>query len=56
MQRNNVRTYSYKVGKNTVIVVKITQAATAKSRTGNALAANQADVTILAKKRRNNRV
>mgnify|MGYP001164408663 CR=1 FL=1 len=52
MERNLVKTKKYRIGKNTYIVIKIFQKATAKTDEGNALATNQANVKIYKKKRK----
>jgi hypothetical protein len=49
--RNSVTTRTFKVGKNTFIIIKINQQATAKTRQGNALATNQVNVRIKKKKK-----
>ncbi|WP_164553379.1 hypothetical protein [Brevibacillus marinus] len=52
MERNLVKTKKYRIGKNTYIVIKIFQKATAKTDEGNAIATNQANVKIYKKKRK----
>lgn len=53
MQRNHVKTYRYRVGKNHFIVINITQRATAEAAQGNVLASNAVNVQI-SKERHNN--
>nr|WP_272509762.1 hypothetical protein [Paenibacillus chitinolyticus] len=43
------KSYTYKVGKNTFLVIKIFQTAVAKTRNGNALASNAANVKVFKK-------
>jgi hypothetical protein len=52
MNQNKVKTYKYKIGKKTYVVIQITQSATAKSPWGNALASNQANVRVFTKKKK----
>jgi hypothetical protein len=51
VNRNSVTTRTFKVGKNTFIVIKIRQQARAKARQGNALATNQVNLQIKKKRK-----
>ncbi len=52
MDQNLVRTYKYKVGKKTYIIIKITQLAGSIAPEGNAIASNQLHVKIFTRKKR----
>lgn len=49
MLRSNVKSYTYKVGKNNYIVLNIFQSAEATATQGNVLASNAVNVQILKK-------
>jgi hypothetical protein len=50
MQRNNVTTRHYRIGKNVYIIIRIEQSSTANAPIGNALVSNQADVNVFVHK------
>ena len=49
MIRSHIKSYRYKVGKNSYLVIQIFQTATASSNYGNALASNALNVKIFKK-------
>lgn len=52
MQRNEVKTYKYRVGKNSYVIINIYQSAAAHALQGNALASNAVNVQVLKKSKR----
>ncbi|CCC85633.1 hypothetical protein PPM_2696 [Paenibacillus polymyxa M1] len=50
MIRNRVKTYKHRIGKNRYLVVKVFQAAAAKTGSGNALATNALNIKITKRK------
>jgi hypothetical protein len=50
MIRNRVKTYKHRIGKNRYLVVKVFQAAAAKTGSGNALATNALNIKISKRK------
>lgn len=46
MFRNQVKTYTHRIGKNQYVVIQIFQNAAAHAETGNALASNAVNVKI----------
>ncbi|MFH5185625.1 hypothetical protein ACHHV8_24910 [Paenibacillus sp. TAB 01] len=51
MTRSQVKTYKYRAGKNTFIIINIFQSATAAAANGNVIASNAANVQIWRKPR-----
>ncbi|MFE6798186.1 hypothetical protein [Paenibacillus chitinolyticus] len=49
MVHTKTKSYSFKVGKNQFLVIKIFQTAVSKTRNGNALASNAANVKVFKK-------
>ncbi|MCC3379181.1 hypothetical protein ACFQY3_16960 [Paenibacillus farraposensis] len=51
MIKTRVKTFKHRVGKNKFLVVKIFQAANARTRNGNALATNALNIKISKRKK-----
>jgi hypothetical protein len=52
MIRSKVKTYTQRIGKNRFLIVKVFQAAAAKTGNGNALATNALNIKISKRKRK----
>ncbi|MOA69465.1 hypothetical protein D3C78_1976700 [compost metagenome] len=55
MNRSNVKSYRYRVGKNQYIVIQIHQTAKGYAESGNVLASNAVNVQIIKEKKKGRR-